>query len=99
MEIQPLCVILSHTLVQGKRNTQVPPYIDLIEQLTTQGYELCALRMSRLQVEQVQTAYKLIGGRNSCSTATVGIAHLLLWDALYQVSDDVLSGKLCRSVV
>ena len=65
MEIQPVCVILTHTLVLESKSPHAPPCVDLMEQLTTQGYEICALRMAWLQAEQAGIAFKLMGGKSS----------------------------------
>jgi len=80
MEIQPVCVILSHTLLKENRikiSAPSPPYIDFLEQLTTQGYELCALRMSWLQADQAETSYNLIGGRSSNRSVTVSLSFTI----------------------
>ena len=78
MEIQPVCVVMAPSLIQSKEDHNrkqskqetcssiiVPPYVDLLEQLITQGYQLCAMRMCWFRRDQAEKAYDLLGDKNN----------------------------------
>nr|CAB3263206.1 uncharacterized protein LOC104266172 [Phallusia mammillata] len=72
MEIQPVCLVLSSPVINCPKSDKkpgllkmYPPYIDIMEQLLTQGYEICAWHMTCFSVNQAKKLYELMGDKSS----------------------------------
>jgi len=71
MEIQPVCVALTAPLVRPRHSQKqrqplatpkpLPPYVEVLEQLMVQGFELCALRMCWFRQRQAELLYDIAG--------------------------------------
>lgn len=72
MEIQPVCVLLTYPVICVSQSTKTkgkiklyPAYIDILEQLLTQGFEICAWRMACFNVVQAKKVYGMMGDKSS----------------------------------
>nr|XP_018669255.1 uncharacterized protein LOC100185948 isoform X2 [Ciona intestinalis] len=70
MELQPICVVLTSKLVLPHNTKQhragevcTPSYVDVLEKLITEGYELSCLRMSWLRDKQAQVVCDKMTGK------------------------------------